>query len=47
VQFELHVYAGLRARGRKDLAEKFLEDSPLRTVMPELIAAMNVVRPKT
>lgn len=47
VQFELHVYAGLRARGRKDLAEKFLEDSPLRTAMPELIAAMNVVRPKT
>ncbi len=47
VQFELHVYAGLRARGRKELAEEFLAESPLRAALPELIAAMNVVRPRT
>ncbi len=47
LQFELHVYAVLRARGREDLAEAFSAGSPLRTAMPELIAAMNVVRPKT
>ena len=29
LQFELHVYAGLRTRGAKALAEKFLATSPL------------------
>ncbi len=45
LQLELHVYAGLRARGAKETAEKFLESSPvLRTKLPEVIAAMNVRR---
>ena len=37
LQFDLHVYAGLRARGRQAAAEEFLEDSPARTVFPELV----------
>lgn len=44
-QFELHVYAGLRARGNKLQAEKFLSDSPAAALFPELIAALNVRRP--
>ena len=46
LQFELHVYAGLRARGSKAAAEAFLEGSPLRTGLPELIAQLNVRRPR-
>jgi hypothetical protein len=45
LQFELHVYAGLRTRGAKALADKFLEDSPLREAMPELLARMDERRP--
>ena len=37
LQFELHVYAGLRARGQKAAAEKFLDDSPVRTAFPEVL----------
>lgn len=46
VQFELHVYAGLRARGHKERAAEFLQTSPLPAALPELIAAMNVRRPR-
>jgi DTW domain-containing protein len=44
-QFELHVYAGLRARGHKALAESFLHDSPIRHHFPGLLAELNVRRP--
>ncbi|MBI2813448.1 MAG: DTW domain-containing protein [Opitutae bacterium] len=40
LQFELHVYAGLRTRGAKALADEFLATSPLRTAMPELLAKL-------
>ncbi len=46
LQFELHVYAGLRARGEKMAAEKFLADSPVRTAVPELVDEMNRRRPR-
>jgi DTW domain-containing protein YfiP len=39
-QFELHVYAGLRARGRTDLAARFLEDSILPAALPGALAAL-------
>lgn len=45
LQFELHVYASLRARGRKETAEEFLRESPVRTEFPELLAQLNVRRP--
>jgi DTW domain-containing protein YfiP len=45
LQFELHVYAGLRTRGAKALADKFLASSPLREAMPDLLARMDVRRP--
>jgi DTW domain-containing protein YfiP len=46
LQFELHVYAGLRARGEKAAAEKFLAESPVRDALPELIAELNRRRPR-
>lgn len=45
LQFELHVYAHLRARGQKEEAAVFLQDSPLRTAFPELLARLNERRP--
>lgn len=45
LQFELHVYAGLRARGKKPDAEAFLADSPLREAMPELLSKLAQSRP--
>jgi len=39
-QFELHVYAGLRARGRTDLAGAFLEGSNLEQTLPGVIAGL-------
>ncbi len=45
LQFELHVYAGLRTRGAKALAEEFLATSPLRAAMPELLAKLAERRP--
>jgi len=47
LQFELHVYAHLRARGHKETGERFLATSPLREAFPELIAALNLRRPRT
>ncbi|HWL15646.1 MAG TPA: DTW domain-containing protein [Opitutus sp.] len=46
LQLELHVYAGLRARGSKTLAEEFLATSPIATAFPELVAQLNVSRPR-
>ena len=46
LQFELHVYAGLRARGEKASAEKFLADSPVREAFPELLEKLNERRPR-
>lgn len=45
LQLELHVYAGLRTRGAKALADKFLAGSPLREAMPGLLARMDQRRP--
>lgn len=41
LQFELHVYAGLRTRGAKDKAGEFLASSPIRDAFPELLAQMH------
>jgi DTW domain-containing protein YfiP len=38
VQFELHVYASLCARGHKQRAADYLADSPLRTALPDVVA---------
>jgi DTW domain-containing protein YfiP len=40
VQFELHVFASLCARGHKQLADDYLVDSPLRAVLPEMLAKL-------
>ncbi|HTO02245.1 MAG TPA: DTW domain-containing protein [Opitutus sp.] len=45
-QFELHVYASLRARGSKAAATKFLEASPIGAEFPELLAQLEVRRPR-
>ena len=37
VQFELHVYATLCARGHKQRAADYLVDSPLRAALPEVL----------
>ena len=47
LQFELHVFAGLRARGKKALAEEFLATSPVRDAMPELLDKLAARRPRT
>ena len=46
LQFELHVYAGLRTRGAKAVAEKFLATSPVREAFPELLARLAERRPQ-
>jgi DTW domain-containing protein len=40
LQFELHVYATLLARGHKQRAIEYLRDSPIASAMPEVIAAL-------
>ncbi len=45
LQFELHVYANLRARGQKELAYLFLRDSPIVAAFPALLAQMHESRP--
>ena len=47
LQFELHVYAGLRSRGIMSIAEDYLASSPLLKSMPELLAQMHERRPVT
>jgi DTW domain-containing protein YfiP len=44
-QFELHVYAGLCARGRKADAVRYLADSPVRAAFPGLLARLAEKRP--
>lgn len=44
-QFELQVYAGLCARGRKADAVQYLADSPARAAFPELLARLAEKRP--
>lgn len=46
LQFELQVYASLRARGKKQLAEEFLQTSPIAAVWPEFLARLNERRPR-
>lgn len=45
-QFELHVWAGLRARGRKVAAAEFLATSPIRETHVELLARLEQRRPR-
>lgn len=45
LQFELHVYASLRARGRMDVAVDFLAGSPIGAAFPELLAQLHTRRP--
>lgn len=44
-QFELHVYAGLRARGAKIPAAEYLATSPIRDAFPELLARLDAHHP--
>lgn len=44
LQFELHVYAMLCARGEKTEAAEYLLESPIATAMPELVAKLNHCR---
>jgi tRNA-uridine aminocarboxypropyltransferase len=46
LQFELHVYASLRARGHKADALEFLATSPIAEEFSELIAQLDVPRPR-
>jgi len=46
LQFELHVYAGLRNRGRRTEAEAYLADSPIRSAFPEVLESLNHPRPR-
>ena len=45
IQFELHVYASLRARGRTDLASEFLAESVIGTALPEFLSQLHTRRP--
>ncbi len=44
-QFELHVYANLRARGQKELAARFLAGSRAAARFPALLAQLQERRP--
>ena len=46
LQFELHVYAGLKSRGRKDEAARYLAGSPITGPFAGLLAAFEVRRPR-
>jgi DTW domain-containing protein YfiP len=41
LQFELHVYAGLLSRGKREEARQYLVESPARDAFPELIARLD------
>jgi len=45
LQFELHVYAGLRARGSKAAALEFLATSPILAAFPDLLKDFDRRRP--
>lgn len=44
-QFELHVYANLRARGNTRLAAEFLHGSVIAAAMPDVLAQLHTRRP--
>ena len=44
LHFELHVYAALLARGRRELADRYLEDSPLSDAVPEFLEVLKTRR---
>jgi DTW domain-containing protein len=46
LQFELHVYASLRARGHKVEALDFLSASPIAAAFADLIAQLDIRRPR-
>ncbi len=46
LQFELHVYASLRARGRKDEAMDFLATSPIAHAFSGMISQLECSRPR-
>ncbi len=46
LQFELHVYAGLRSRGRTDLAGEFLAGSVINTALADYLVELHRRRPK-
>jgi DTW domain-containing protein YfiP len=37
LHFELHVYATLLSRGKREMAERYLGDSPLRSEAPDVL----------
>ena len=41
LQFELHVYAGLLARGKFPEARQYLLDSPVRAALPDLVGKLD------
>jgi hypothetical protein len=41
LQFELHVYATLRARGHKEAAEAYLKGSSLPEAFPDFLSQLN------
>jgi len=45
LQFELHVYAGLRARGCKATSLEYLATSPISEAFPELLREFDRSRP--
>lgn len=45
LHFELHVYATLLARGRREMAERYLGHSPLLAAAPEAVARLDARRP--
>ncbi len=45
LHLELMVYASLRARGQRDAAAQYLEVSPIRSELPELLERLHARRP--
>lgn len=46
LEFELHVYASLLARGRPPDARSYLVNSPVRTAFPQLVERLDPWRPR-
>jgi DTW domain-containing protein YfiP len=44
LHFELHVYATLLSRGRRDVADRYLATSPLREALPEFVKRLTTPR---
>ena len=45
IQWDLHVYAGLRSRGRKELAEQYLAGSVIKTALADYLVELHSRRP--